>query len=117
MKPWELSTTANNEDHLLRAWARLKAENFYFAGVGDDDEANPSVGLTTIYHGHMYPDSMPISHLLPKCLLERLPSVFYAREPLLKVYNDLFLAGFIHSDAFQAFALAAQNTHLWADQC
>lgn len=130
MKPWELSTTANNEEYLLREWARLKTTDFYFASVSDGGRNTPHATVmppTTAYltptkffleHEHMYRESMPISHLIPKGLLiERLPSVFYSLSLRYEVTNALYNAGFVFSSKFQTFAEVLHNELVKSNQC
>src|ERR1017187_8000051 len=111
MKPWELSIASNKEEHLLYEWAKLERGDFYFACM--NIEISEKQRFTAIYmtprqffidHGHMFPESMPISNLMPRTMYEALPSIFYSKLPIDKVRFSLYQAGFMHSNKFQDFA-------------
>lgn len=106
MKPWELSTKVNSEDYLIREWAKLKPSDFYFAAHNGDDYATIICITPKLYfqeYKHMYKSSMPISHLLPRGLFEKLPSVFMIEEPMISTMKKLYATGFVHSKDLQDF--------------
>jgi hypothetical protein len=121
MKPWELSTVSNKEEHLIYEWAKLDAADFYFACMNIEISGKTAIYITPrqffLDHGHMYPESMPISHLMPKAMYEYLPSVFYSDLPIDKVRFSLYKSRFTHSNKFQDFADKTYAEYIKSVQC
>jgi|SRR5271166_1892372 len=111
MLPWNIE--ANNkvdERRVFDLYQRSEAHEFCFAVLAaskDEDEYNTMVFICPIEYwdrvGKMFPETMPIAHLVPKYLVEIFDATFDTVWAHTFVMNDLIRRGFIHNSKFQKF--------------
>jgi hypothetical protein len=113
IQPWTLDIPGKYA-HLskitpyLSSWAKLLPSDFIFSFQKNENDDSLVICLVPMMYykqfGHMLKTSMPISHLLPLCLVEEHPSIFSVEnEPPTNVYFNLGERGFIHDRGFQEF--------------
>jgi hypothetical protein len=116
MNPWDNideDLDPDEIDNLLAPlWEKFKPKDFYFAICYSDAVAKNVVYITpaTFFDktGFMYPDSMPIRHLLPDYLIEVYKSIYVSNANIDYSRIDLQTKGFVNNWKFQEFVAGSE---------